>query len=336
MTMKVGLTYDLRDDYLAAGYTREETAEFDKVETIEGIENALRGLGYETDRIGHVRHLMPRLLAGDRWDMVFNIAEGLEGPGREAQVPMLLELYGIPYTFSDSLVLALTLHKGMTKRVVRDAGIDTAAFAEVRTLADVAAIDLPYPLFAKPVAEGTGKGISLTSKIENREQLEAECARLLQKFRQPVLVETYLPGREYTVGIVGTGDQARVVAVMEIHYRPTVTGIYSYDTKSNYEDRVDYTLASGREAEACADVALRAWRVLGCRDAGRIDVRDDAAGRPNFIEVNPLAGLNPVHSDLPILCRLAGIEFRDLIAAVMTSALERKGSGGRHTAWSRG
>ena len=118
--MKIGITYDLRDDYIAEGYTEEETAEFDHPRTIAAIEDTLQSLGYETDRIGHIRALARRLVAGNRWDLVFNIAEGLRGFGREAQVPALLDAWEIPYTFSDPLVLSLTLHKGLTKRVIRD------------------------------------------------------------------------------------------------------------------------------------------------------------------------------------------------------------------------
>ena len=133
--MKVGITYDLREEYLCEGFSLEETAEFDKPDTIDSIEEALQLLGHETERIGHVRSLVARLAGGSRWDLVFNIAEGLSGFGREAQVPAVLDAYGIPYTFSDPLVLSLTLHKGMTKRVVRDLGIPTPGFAVVTALA---------------------------------------------------------------------------------------------------------------------------------------------------------------------------------------------------------
>src|SRR5690554_4051229 len=144
--MRVGLTYDLRQDYLAAGHGLEETAEFDSIETIEAIEGALRRYGLAPDRIGNLRQLAARLVAGERWDFVFNIAEGMRGIGREAQVPALLDAYGIPYAFSDPLVMALTLHKGMAKHVVRDKGVPTAPFAVVEDMADLAAVDLPFPL----------------------------------------------------------------------------------------------------------------------------------------------------------------------------------------------
>ena len=227
--MRIGLTYDLRADYLAAGYGDEETAEFDRPETVAGVETALAELGYQTDRIGNGRQLVGRLAAGDRWDLVFNFAEGLRGMAREAQVPAILDLYEIPYTFSDPLVLALTLHKALTKVVVRAAGVATADFAVVERLDDVGRSDLPLPLFAKPLAEGTGKGITAASKVTDRDALRRVCEELLERFRQPVLVETFLPGRECTVAILGTGAEARVLGSMEVILLPGAEAeVYSY------------------------------------------------------------------------------------------------------------
>lgn len=326
--LKIGMTYDLRDDYLAEGYGEEETAEFDSPDTIGAIERALNDLGFATDRIGHIRSLACRLVAGDRWDMVFNIAEGLRGFGREAQVPAILDAFDLPYTFSDVLVLSLTLHKGMTKRVVRDLGIPTPDFAVIETQDQVAGIGLPFPLFAKPVAEGTGKGISASSKIETREALEQACRSLLRAFQQPVLVETFLPGREFTVGIIGTGADAFSTKVMEVLLKPQAEqDVYSYFNKENFTSLVEYRLVDDSEALQAGRTALEAWRGLGCRDAGRIDLRSDAAGRPNFMEVNPLAGLHPRHSDLPIIFGLMGKTFTQLIELIMCSALKRMKSG---------
>jgi len=323
--MHIGITYDLRDDYLREGYGYEETAEFDRVDTIDGIDATLKSLGHGTDRIGNVRHLVRRLASGDTWDLVFNIAEGMYGVGREAQVPALLDAYRIPYTFSDPLVLALTLHKGLTKTVLRAAGIPTADFAVIEDPADLRSLDLPMPLFAKPVAEGTGKGISESSRVDTHEQLSLLCTKLMHEFRQPVLVETYLPGREFTAGIVGTDNDAAVIGVMEVLFRNHHEGekIYSYHSKSNYEELIDYVIPEQEVVQACSDLALAAWRALGCRDGGRVDIRMDSLDRPNFIEVNPLAGLNPIHSDLPIICRLLGIPFQDLIARILDSAMQR-------------
>ncbi len=326
--MLIGLTYDMRDDYLAMGLGEEETAEFDRAETIEAIEAALGGLGHQCVRIGHVRELARRLVAGQRWDLVFNIAEGLLGLGREAQVPALLDAYAIPYTFSDPLVLALTLHKGLTKRVVRDLGLATPDFAVVEDPGDLAGLKLPYPLFAKPVAEGTGKGVTPASRVAGPAELERTVAALLERFRQPVLVETYLPGREFTVGLIGTGRQARPLAVMEVELLARAEpGVYSYVNKEQCEDRVRYRLAHDPEADAAAELALAAWRGLGCRDGGRVDIRSDGAGRPHFLEVNPLAGLHHAHSDLPIMNSLLGRTFRDLMADILDSARRRLPAG---------
>jgi D-alanine-D-alanine ligase len=325
--MKVGITYDLRQDYLAAGFGEEETAEFDRPDTIEAIEQTLYHLGYETDRIGNVRNLVTRAVAGDRWDMVFNIAEGLNGFGREAQVPAVLDAYAIPYTFSDPLVLSLTLHKGMTKRVIRDLGIPTPDFFVVETESDVEMVDLPFPLFAKPVAEGTGKGINAASKIVTKHELASVCRNLLETYRQPVLVETFLPGREFTVGIIGTGKGAMAIGTIEILLREDAEPDgYSYCNKERYADLVEYRLVDDAMAEKAKAVGLAAWKGLGCRDAGRIDIRVDAIGIPNFVEVNPLAGLHPQHSDLCIIARQVGMTYESLIKAIMSSAQERYSS----------
>lgn len=322
--MKIGLTYDLRNDYLAEGYTEEETAEFDRLDTIEAIESALLLSAYQPDRIGHVKSLARRLSAGDRWDMVFNIAEGVHGFGREAQVPALLDAYRIPYTFSDPLALTMTLHKGMAKHVLRDSGIPTPDFAIVETENDTARVKIPFPLFAKPVAEGTGKGITAASKISSKQALKQVCGTLLEKYRQPVLVESFLPGRELTVGIIGTGHEADTLGVMEIQLKNDAEkDVYSFANKENYEDLVTYKLVNDGMAQDAKKTALAAWRMLGCRDGGRIDLRADASGCPNVLEINPLAGLHPVHSDLPILCNLAGIPFAELISMIMHSARKR-------------
>jgi D-alanine-D-alanine ligase len=324
--MRVGLTYDLRDAYLAMGYGEEETAELDRESTIEALESTLRSLGHDVDRIGHAKQLAARLVRGDRWDLVFNISEGLHGIGREAQVPALLDLYEMPYTFSDPLVMSLTLHKGMTKRVVRDAGVPTPDFALVESEADADAVELPLPLFVKPVAEGTGKGVTPRSIVRDRAELWPACADLLARFRQPVLVETMCPGRELTTGILGSGEAAAVLATMEVILLPQAEAdVYSYVNKENSEELVDYRLVDGTDpvvAEA-ERVALAAWRALGCRDGGRVDLRCDAAGRPQFLEVNPLAGLHPEHSDLPILAGKMGMSYRELLHRIVESAATR-------------
>jgi D-alanine-D-alanine ligase len=322
--MRIGVTYDLRADYLAMGMSEEESAEFDAEVTIAAIVNALAGLGHDPVRIGNVRALTQRLAAGERWDAVFNICEGLSGYGREAQVPGLLDAYGIPHVFSDGLTLAVSLDKSWTKRIVGSAGVPTPAFAVIERVADIGNIVLPFPLFLKPVAEGSGKGVNARSKVTNATELKSIVAELLARFRQPVLVETYLPGREFTVGIVGTGDEARTLGVMEIiPTKNAATVDYGLENKDNCAENIVYRLIEDSEAREAADVALAAWRALRCRDGGRIDIRSDAEGRPHFIEVNPLAGLNPEHSDLCFIARFRGLAYQELIGLIMSSFLKR-------------
>mgnify|MGYP001105369455 CR=1 FL=1 len=322
--MNVGLTYDLRSEYLAMGYGEVDTAEFDRDDTIESIERAVAALGHRTDRIGHVRQLAERLVNGDRWDLVFNIAEGVSGIGREAQIPALLDAYGVPYTFSDPLVSALTLHKGMTKSVLRDLGIPTTEFAVVEDLGDLSRIRFGYPMFVKPVGEGTAKGIDAGSKVHSRAQLVRRCQATLDEHRQPVLVEPYLAGREFTTSLIGTGDHARVVGTLEIRLLDGAEpDAYTYVNKERCEDLVEYTRVRGEWARRCARLALRTWRALGCRDAGRVDLRCDDFGVLQVLEVNPLPGLHPEHSDLPMTCTAMGVSYDDLIRDIVASASQR-------------
>lgn len=337
--MLIGLTYDLRSAYLAQGYSEDETAEFDREDTIDALEIALRGAGHETDRVGNARDLVARLAAGDRWDLVFNIAEGLNGIGREAQVPAVLDAYGIPYTFSDPMVMSLTLHKAMTKRVIRDAGLPTAEFAVVSQETDVQLVEFDPPFFVKPVAEGTGKGISPQSIIWRRPKLKAACNHLLKTYGQPVLVEQFLPGREFTVGIVGTGSKARVLGTVEVVLLAEAEKlVYSYHNKEKCEELVEYRLRRPQAepvVQAAEQLALSSWRILGCRDGGRVDVRCDEFGHPQFMEVNPLAGLHPEHSDLPIIATRLEIPYSQLIEWILISAAERVQPGGRLPAGKR-
>src|SRR5262245_20639090 len=322
--MRIGLTYDLKDVYLARGFKDDDVAEFESAETVGALLRTFASLGHDPVDIGHVQNLTERVARGERWDLVFNIAEGVRGVGREAQVPALLEAYEIPYTFSDPLTLAVCLHKGVTKHLVRGAAIPTPEFLVVDDLAAVDRVSLAFPLFVKPVAEGSSKGVSDRSLVRDRTELSNSCRELLERYQQPVLVEAFLPGREFTVGITGTGEAATALGVMEIHlHHHEATAAYSRDNKVFYEDRVSYSLVDDGKRREAIEVALAAWRMLGCRDAGRVDLRCDGAGVVHFLEVNPLAGLDPIHSDLVILCRLQGIPYEDLIARILSLAFER-------------
>jgi D-alanine-D-alanine ligase len=322
--MRIGITYDLRSEYLAAGYGEEETAEFDQLGTIDAIDGALQELGHVTDRIGHAKNLIDRLAQGDRWELVFNICEGLRGRGREAQVPAILDVYGIPHTFADPAVMVVCLDKALTKTVVRAAGLPTPDWHVVADLDAIEKCRLPFPVIAKPLAEGTGKGIDATSKISDRHALRETCERLLARYGQPALVERFLPGREFTVGILDTGADAKVVGTLEVVLRPNAEReVYSYVNKEQCEELCEFPLVhSGDDAQVAEAerIALAAWRAVGGRDAGRLDLRCDEDGKPQLMEINPLAGLHPTHSDLPMLWTAIGRDYVELIGRIVESA----------------
>jgi D-alanine-D-alanine ligase len=322
--MKIGITYDLRDDYMNRGLSLEETAEFDPIETIDGIDNALKLAGHETERIGNVRSLMQMLLDGKKWDLVFNICEGLYGTGREAMVPSLLDEYKIKYVFSNPLVLAVTLDKGITKAIVRNAGVKTADFFVVEKLSDLDKNKMSYPLFAKPLGEGAGKGIDAASKVHDADSLKKKCTDILTNFGQPAIVEKYLTGKDFTVSIIGSGDKAKVINVTQliITEKGADEDFFSFSNKEYLN--VIYKTAEKGDYEKCEKVALKAWQVLNCRDAGRIDVRFDESGEANFIEVNPLAEINPEYSELTNACKAKGISYNDMIKMIVDSAIERQ------------
>ncbi|MBV6340315.1 MAG: ATP-grasp domain-containing protein [Candidatus Magnetobacterium sp. LHC-1] len=327
--MDIGFTYDLRSEYLALGYGEEETAEFDSVQTIESLEEAITQLGHSVTRVGNIRSLVGMLNGGRRWNLVFNICEGLHGRSREAQIPALLEAYDIACCFSDPLTMALSLDKGLTKTVVRAAGVATPNHVVIDS---VEALDSPgvltglgYPLFVKPLHEGTGKGVNEGSVVHNEQGLRQRCSWLLERYRQPALVEGYLCGREFTVGILGSGSDAYVIGVLEVVIRQRQSGyVYSYENKEFCEQLVDYVLVEdARIKQEASALAIAAYRAIGCRDAGRVDVKADAAGRLCFLEINPLPGLHPTHSDLPILCTKAGMSYVQLIGEIIASASVR-------------
>ena len=324
--MKIGLVYDLRDDYRAMGFPEEQTAEFDTLETIDGMAGAIERLGHEVVRVGHGRNLAKRFVIGERFDLVFSIAEGLKGRNREAQVPALCELFDQPYAFSDALTMSAGLDKAVAKRLVRDAGVPTAPFVVVESASQDLAGWSHYPAFVKPLAEGTGKGCELGSKVANRAELENAARGLIHRFRQPALVEAFLPGREFTVGIVGNGDEAHVIGVMEILLgRDADPDVYSMRNKEESEQLCSYQPVTDAEAVKVAERGLAAYRALECRDSCRLDFRSDTNGEPVFLEANPIAGLHPTHSDLPILTGLHGYGYDDLMGWIIDAAAKRYG-----------
>ena len=319
--MKVGLTYDLRSWYIDRGYSMDETAEFDKQETVDALENSLKLMGYETESVGNAFQLIDALSSGRRWDIVFNIAEGLYGDGRESVVPAILDQYKIPYVFSGPVIMGISLNKHLAKLVVAAAGVPVSPGCLITELNDIERCNLIYPLFVKPVSEGTGKGITEKSLVNTPAELTDMVKWILTEFGQPALVEEYLPGREFTVGLVGYGEDAMAIGGMEVM---TINNLpYSVEVKENYQNYCTYKPLDNDIIDECKSVALRAWKALDAVDAGRVDLKADRNGNICFIESNPLAGLNPIHSDLPILSRMYGIEYQTLLEMIMKAAIKR-------------
>jgi len=322
----IGLTYDLKDEYLKLGFTEEQASEFDNIEVIDAIEQSLIELNFNVERIGNIFNLVNKLSSNKKYDLVFNIAEGYYGSSREAQVPCLLDAYNIPYVFSSALTLAICHNKVLAKDIVRKNNILTPDFLEIKNIREVDNLKLKYPLFVKPVAEGTSKGISTKSKVLNYNDLKEQCFELLNKYNQAVLVETYLPGREFTVGIVGNGDNIKATGVLEvIVHSKAEQDIYSYINKKKYQDNITYKISTSNISKTCSNMAIDIFKVLNCRDAARVDIRCDSNDVPYFLEINPLAGLNPIDSDLSIMNRLQGKEYFNLISDIINTAIKRIG-----------
>lgn len=337
--MLIGLTYDLKQDYTALGYSAEDVGDLDSEETINAIEKALQDAGHQTEKIGGIKNLTASLANGKRWDLVFNICEGFFGPNsRESQVPALLDAYQIPYTFSDPLTLGVSLRKDFAKHLAKKCRVTTPEFFvvhsidELKKLVTTHKLDHPktnkinYPLFAKPVAEGTSKGIGATSKITNTTQLYEVCEQLLNKFKQPILVENYCQGREYTAAILGTGKNAKYLGALEIIFLPQAEEhAYTFDNKQFYTDRVRYELVTDKKINQLLKRKTKVlWQAFEGKDVGRIDyIIDDTTNKINFLEINPIPGLNPVSSDLCILCNKLGITHQELIGKIVASAVKR-------------
>jgi D-alanine-D-alanine ligase len=324
--MQVGLTYDLIDDYAGRKDIPPDVCmEFDTEATIQAIQEAIEQLGHQVRRIGNIYQLVKFLAAGGSVDLVFNVAEGLWGRAREAQVGALLEAYRIPYTLSDPLTMALCLDKAMTKRIWQREGLPTPAFVVIGDLADIdqATSSLPnFPLFVKPVHEGSSMGIGPQSIVTGAQALYERVQFILEQYKQPALVEEYLPGREFTVGILGNGSKARVLGVTS---RIEAVPVSDGSQKEKWTDQTVEPIAKGPLRDQLEDLALRAYRAVECKDAGRLDTRLDKDGRPYLLEINALMGLRPKSSALPIIARQAGMAYPQLIAEILQHAIERWG-----------
>lgn len=328
-------------------------AEWDSAETIDAVASALAPYG-EVIRL-EADQDFPERLRAERPDIVFNIAEGLHGTNREAHVPAICEFYGIPYSGSDPFTLSLCLHKAKAKDFLSAHGIPNASFWLIdseetldrllgrsgyddRGTAPLPIPDERNPLFLKPVQEGSSKGITENNFVRTREELEAQARFLLSTYDQPVIAETFLPGAEFTCGVIGNGSRARVLPLVGMNFAslpPGALPIYGFEAKwvwDTPDDPIDIFECPANIPpyleSTIVDVVLRAYRVLGCRDWSRIDVRLDADGVPNIVEVNPLPGILPNPEDnscLPKAARAAGLSYDQLIQAALLAAADRTG-----------
>lgn len=341
--MRVGLTYNLKDDLPASlATTRDAAAEDHSEATVGRVRSALERCGHEVSMYPFRPELLDSLRI-DRPDVVFNIAEGWQGRAREALVPAVLEFLSIPYTGSDPVTLGACLDKALTKRIAQSSGIPTAPFVEVVKTSDLAFFDLSFPVFVKPSYEGSSKGITDKCLVADPNELRSVVEMILRRYGQPVLIEEFLPGREFTVGILGNCDQTQVFPSMEIRPRDAASAepcsccahtgaaesarpfVYCYDTKvNNGEELLCPASISEALRERLEKLSVEVARVFKLRDLSRIDFRIDRAGQVNLLEINPLPGFSEV-SLYPLCAKAAGLEFDSLVEAILAVALKRHG-----------
>jgi D-alanine-D-alanine ligase len=326
--MKIGITFNLRQEITAEKGPIDLYEEFDCKETIQAIAQILSEMGHEVTELGWGKDFLQNILS-EKIDLVFNIAEGMGGRSREAQVPAVLEMLNIPYTFSDTQTLSICMDKALTKKIVRTIGIKTPRYFVATTAGGVRKHRLRFPLFVKPAMEGSSKGIRLHSIVKDQAELEQQVAWVLKDYGPiPVLVEEFIRGREITVGVLGN-EKPCILGIMEIKGRNAGEEfVYSLEMKRNWQDEVEYCYPSGLDNSIIKKMAkdtLKAYALLGCRDAARFDFRVDNLGQPYFLEVNPLAGLSPEYSDLTIMAKKSGYDYQWLIRTILNLAMERNG-----------
>lgn len=341
---RIGLVYNSKENTpVGVDAPPDALAEYDSCETVQGIARALREAGHEVVLLEADSSLLDTVRTSGV-ELCFNIAEGVRGDARESHVPALLEMLGIPYTGSKVLTHALSLDKAMAKRVWRDCGLPTAPFQLFERGDEPLAADLTFPLFVKPVREGSGMGIVSNSVVNDEASLRRQVEWVLQTYRQPALVEAYLPGREFTVGLIGNrrfpGEVApsafydergyHVFPILEIDVSPVseAGGLYGSQIKSDMPLAPAYLCPApidDRLAEEMRRLAVAAFEALGALDVGRVDFRLGTDGRPYLMEINTLPGMNPVVSDIVMAARAEGVSYTLLINEVLQLALQRYG-----------
>lgn len=323
--LRIGFTFNVKRVDSKAGNDAE--AEYDAPETIDAIREALESYGHQVLPFEATAEL-PRQLMETPVDLVFNIAEGVAGRNREAAVPALCELLGIPYTGSDAATLSIALDKALSKRVLLQHGILTAEFQVMETGRERLSPKLKFPLIVKPNQEGSSKGVSASaSVVDDDTALRAVVKELIERYRQPALIEVYIPGREFTVGLLGD-RRPRVLPPMEILFKDksNLRPVYDFQIKQEWEKHVSYQCPADltpAELKAVERVARETFAALDCRDVSRVDLRMTPKGELYVIEVNPLPGLTPGYSDLCLIASAAGIEYRTLISEILEGGLKR-------------
>jgi D-alanine-D-alanine ligase len=314
----------------------DDYAEWDTIETIHAVRDAL-ALHHSVELI-EADHTAFEKLQQSRPEIVFNIAEGRFGASREAQMPAIFEMLNIPYTGSDPLTLAICLDKSRAKEILSFYNISTPRFAVIDTQEDLQNHSFDFPVMVKPLFEGSSKGIFDASLVQTREELIQQVEKVLSFYKQPVLVEDFLPGREFTVAMLGTGDHVSVFPIVEIKFDSlpaNVNPIYSYEAKwiwDQSENPLDIFECPARIPDELKvrieQVCKKAFKVLRCRDWSRIDVRLDKQGNPNIIEINPLPGILPKIEDnscFPKAARMAGLNYQEMLNSVLNAAIHRYG-----------
>ena len=324
--LRVGLTYNLKRQAPKTENDNDAEAEFDSPTTIDAIAKAIASYGHEVIRLEATAELASTIHHA-HVDMVFNIAEGMRGRNREAHVPALLELLDIPYTGSDPAALSIALDKGLAKRVVREAGFLTPKFFFMTTGKERIPKDMPFPLIVKPIAEGSSKGVLGTSVARSEAELREKALMIIQKYGQAALIEEFLPGREFTVALLGE-RRPRVLPPMEIRFVKPASEhpVYSFAHKLKSTPEIEYVAPAELDPALKAEierVARGCFTALGCRDVARIDFRLDAQGRVQFMECNPLPGLTPDWSDLCLIANAAGMDYRTVIGEILAPAIRR-------------
>ena len=322
----VGLTYDLKTDYkFKEGDPPDANAEFDHPSTIGVIAKAIEANGFRIKKIGNVSNLLEKI---DRLgvDIVFNISEGISGRNRESQVPVVLEMMGVPFVGADALTLGITLDKLTAKKIFIAENIPTPKFFEVKSADELAHSNhRRFPLIVKPRFEGSSKGLSDNSRVKNNEELKKQVERVTTFYKQPALVEEFISGQEFTVAVVGN-DPPEVMPVVQIK----IDGRFKLNDKFYTfaritSDRLEYVCPARikqRLKNKICDLALKTYLAVECRDFGRVDFRVDNNDNPYVLEINPLPSLS-TEDVFMFVAKGIGISYEDIIGKILNSALKR-------------